>query len=212
MNIDLGRTQIYLDWFKQKLYYDWKANNSKDKNIRVVKRNQVYYCDLGLGIGSEETKNRPCVIIQNDTGNQHSPNTIVAPITNEKGEGKVSVLVTGDYEYIDLEGQKQKLSGYILLGNIVTVSKARLGSFVTTLVDELDEMNGKILTSLGLYKDFKLLQDKVKKDKIFIRKSIDVNYKLKNIVGELIRENKSEIINDLLAKNNFSKTDFTVEK
>ena len=103
LNIDLSKTQAYLEWFKQLLYYNWKANNSKNKNIRVVKRGQVYYCDLGLGIGSEETKNRPCVIIQNNTGNNFSPNTIVAPITNEKAEEKVSVAITGTYTYNDIE-------------------------------------------------------------------------------------------------------------
>lgn len=108
INIDLSKTQVYLQWFKQVLFYDWKANNSKNKNIRTVKRGQVYYCDLGVGIGSEETKNRPCVIIQNNTGNKFSPNTIVAPITNEQGEEKVSVPITGSYTYTDIEDGTQK--------------------------------------------------------------------------------------------------------
>lgn len=184
LNIDLSKTQAYLDWFKQLLYYDWKANNSKN---RIVKRGQVYYCDLGLGVGSEETKNRPCVIIQNNTGNNFSPNTIVAPITNEKAEEKVSVPITGIYPYNDIEdGTLKNLSGYILLGNIVTVSKARLGQYIGELSNEIKEMDQKILTSLGLYDNYKVLKEKSLKDKAFIKKLIDENYRLKKSLKEII--------------------------
>jgi len=185
MDIDLGKTRAYFDWFKQILFLDWKAQNAKSKNIRVVFRGQVYYCDLGLGIGSEETKNRPCVIIQNDTGNQYSPNTIVAPITNEPAEKAVSVTISGGYDYTDLEGKPQKLSGNILLGNIVTVSKARLGDKLVTLNQEISEINEKILTSVGIYSIYKDLDDKSKKDKLFIEKLKDENQKLKEEIKNL---------------------------
>lgn len=201
LNIDLSKTQAYLDWFKQVLYYNWKANNSKNKNIRVVKRGQVYYCDLGLGIGSEENKNRPCVIIQNNTGNNYSPNTIVAPITSEKPEEKVSVPISGTYTYTDIEdGTEKNLEGYILLGNIVTVSKARLGERIAILSDELKEMDEKILTSLGLYDEFKKLQDKISKDKLFIKKSIDENYRLKKAIKEIMENDDKEKNQDILKK------------
>jgi len=201
LNIDLSKTQAYLDWFKQLLYYNWKANNSKNKNIRIVKRGQVYYCDLGLGIGSEETKNRPCVIIQNNTGNNFSPNTIVAPITSEKAEEKVSVAITGTYTYNDIEdGIQKSLSGYILLANIVTVSKARLGQYIGELNCELKEMDDKILTSLGLYENFKILQEKVIKDKIFIKNSIDENYRLKKSLKEIIDSKDFEKTQEILEK------------
>lgn len=201
LNIDLSKTQAYLDWFKQLLYYNWKANNSKNKNIRVVKRGQVYYCDLGLGVGSEETKNRPCVIIQNNTGNNFSPNTIVAPITNEKAEEKVSVAITGTYTYNDIEdGIQKNLSGYILLANIVTVSKARLGQYIGELNCELKEMDEKILTSLGLYENFKILQEKVTKDKTFIKNSIDENYRLRKSLKEIIDSKDFEKAQEILKK------------
>ena len=201
LNIDLSKTQAYFDWFKQLLYYNWKANNSKNKNIRVVKRGQGYYCDLGLGVGSEETKNRPCVIIQNNTGNNFSPNTIVAPITNEKAEEKVSVAITGTYTYNDIEdGIQKNLSGYILLANIVTVSKARLGQYIGELNCELKEMDEKILTSLGLYEKFKILQEKVTKDKIFIKNSIDENYRLRKSLKEIIDSKDFEKTQEILKK------------
>lgn len=32
--------------------------------------------------GSEQGKTRPAVVVQNDTGNEHAPTTIVAPLTS----------------------------------------------------------------------------------------------------------------------------------
>ena len=48
-------------------------------------RGDMYYADLGHGIGSEQEGYRPVVIIQNDVGNKHSPTVIIASITSKKG-------------------------------------------------------------------------------------------------------------------------------
>ena len=44
-------------------------------------RGEIYYADLGTGIGSEQNGYRPVVVIQNDVGNKYSPTTIVAAIS-----------------------------------------------------------------------------------------------------------------------------------
>ena len=41
-------------------------------------RGDMYYADLGCGIGSEQEGYRPVVIIQNNVGNKHSPTVIIA--------------------------------------------------------------------------------------------------------------------------------------
>ena len=46
-------------------------------------RGELYYADLGTGVGSEQNGYRPVVIIQNDIGNRHSPTTIVAAISTQ---------------------------------------------------------------------------------------------------------------------------------
>ena len=79
VNIDLSKTQRYLDWLKTKLFLDSRANNAAR---RVVKRGDVYRCNLGVGIGSEENKERPCLVVQYDVANANSPNIIVAPVTH----------------------------------------------------------------------------------------------------------------------------------
>lgn len=46
------------------------------------KRGEIYLAALDPTIGHEIKKTRPVLIIQNDTSNEHSRTTIVAPITS----------------------------------------------------------------------------------------------------------------------------------
>ena len=43
---------------------------------RTYLRGDMYYADLGRGVGSEQEGYRPVLIIQNNTGNKYSPPTI----------------------------------------------------------------------------------------------------------------------------------------
>lgn len=56
-------------------------------------RGDMYYADLGHGIGSEQEGYRPVVIIQNNVGNKHSPTVIIASITSKK-DAKANYLPT----------------------------------------------------------------------------------------------------------------------
>jgi mRNA interferase MazF len=51
-------------------------------------RGDVVVVNLDPAVGSEPTKKRPCVVIQNDTGNKFSPVTIVAAITGDENVPK----------------------------------------------------------------------------------------------------------------------------
>lgn len=144
MNIDLSKTQHYLDWFKDKLYLNAIAPLAKK---RVVYRGQVYRCKLGVGVGSEECKERPCVILQYDSANSTSPNTIVAPITHTTSTLPIVIPIA---DKIDASGNVI-LDGNVLLGNIICVSKARLGDYVTDLTpDEMKAVDKAISLSLGI--------------------------------------------------------------
>lgn len=49
-----------------------------------VRRGDIVIVDLNPTRGSEQRgTNRPCVVIQNDVGNQYSPTTIVVPFTTQ---------------------------------------------------------------------------------------------------------------------------------
>ena len=48
-----------------------------------VKRGDIFYADLSPVVGSEQGGTRPVLIVQNDTGNRHSPTVIAAAITSQ---------------------------------------------------------------------------------------------------------------------------------
>ena len=52
-----------------------------------IRRGDVYYINIestGRTVGSEQSGSRPGIVIQNDTGNEYSPTTIVAFITTRQ--------------------------------------------------------------------------------------------------------------------------------
>ena len=54
-----------------------------------VKRGDIYYADLSPVVGSEQGGMRPVLIVQNDTGNRHSPTVIAAAITSQTGKARL---------------------------------------------------------------------------------------------------------------------------
>jgi len=143
-SISLSKTQQYLEWLKTKLFFDSNAESAKR---RVVKRGEVYKCYLGIGIGSEESKERPCVVLQRDRANLESPNTIVAPITHTSSTLPVVIPISPKHN----SSGDVVLDGNVLLGNIVCVSKARLGDYVAKLEpSEMKAVDEAIAISLDI--------------------------------------------------------------
>lgn len=193
MNIDLTKTNKLIDWLKNMLYINTKVNLA---GKRVVYRGQVYFCELGEGIGSEECKERPCIILQNNVGNGKSQNTIIAPITNGGLLPATAVAIPSNtYSYINKTGNTEYLSGNILLSNIVTVSKARLNNFICDLSKDkklMQEVDEKMITSIGLYGTLKKLNDTIISDKNSIKRLIEQRNKLteeKEKLEKLLEEN-----------------------
>lgn len=176
MNIDLTKTQQYLDWLKDKLYLNAIAPSAKN---RIIYRGQVYRCKFGIGIGSEESKERPCVILQYNSANRTSPNTLVAPITHTTSTLPIVVPIS---DKVDSTG-KIILDGNVLLGNITCVSKARLGDYITDLTpNEMKAVDKAISISLNINHYYQTLQN-------------DFNDKLQYI--EKLRESRSKLQSDL---------------
>ena len=151
MNIDLTKTQQYLERLKNKLYLNAIATSAKN---RIVYRGQVYRCNLC--IGSEECKERPCVVLQYNSANRTSPNTLVAPITHTTSTLPIVVPIA---EKKDSSG-KLILDGDVVLGNITCVSKARLSDYITDLsADEMKAVDKAISLSLGINHHYQTLQN-----------------------------------------------------
>lgn len=71
---------------------------------RKVYQKDVYTCELWGSIGSEEGKQRPCLVIQNDKGNKVSPTTIILPISKKKKKYPFQyTLYKEDYDFFDCE-------------------------------------------------------------------------------------------------------------
>ena len=168
MDIDYFETTQYLEWLKEKLWLNHVASKAK---TRVVKRGEVYECNFGVGIGSEERKKRPCVILQNDIANKSSSNVLVAPISHT---GKVSPVVIPITTRQDESGALL-LDGYVLVGNMTCVSKARLDKYISKLnKPEMDAVDQAIIVQAGLLHKFNGLNNVITdKDKYIKKLKID---------------------------------------
>ena len=153
MNIDLTKTQQHLEWLKEKLFLNAISHSAQNRKIF---RGQVYHCKLGIGIGSEECKERPCVVLQYNSANKTSPNTLVAPITHTSSRLPVVVPISSK---TDTNGNVI-LDGNVLLGNITCISKARLGDYITNLSsEEMKKIDSAISFSLGIYHHYQTLEN-----------------------------------------------------
>ncbi len=182
MDIDLTKTQKYLDWLKKKLFLDKTAPTAK---YRFVKKGQVYWCEFGIGIGSEMSKEspRPCVIIQKTSINKNSPNTIVVPITHDKDSLPCLVPIK---EYYDHFGNKI-LDGQVNVSNIVCVSKSRLTKQICQLDDvEVDEIDKRIMYQLDIYKSYYDANKQLSKirQKLQISETDDIFVKLQELLDK----------------------------
>ena len=97
------------------LYGEWSSMQN------TVKRGDIYYADLSPVVGSEQGGMRPVLIVQNDTGNRHSPTVIAAAITSQIGKARLPT-------HIELTARNYGLSrdSVILLEQVRTLDKSRL--------------------------------------------------------------------------------------
>jgi len=185
----------YMQWINETIRLDATANNAKNRKIY---RGQVYWCYFGINIGSEQSEKRPCVILQNDKGNLSSSNTIVAPITHSNSTLDIVIPIS---DKLDTLGNKI-LDGYVLLGNIATISKARLENYITELTAfEMKKVNEAIAKSIDIYFMFQKYENHIKNQQNHII-NLDQTVKGKD---EYIEKLESEIKNLKNEKNAIDK-------
>ena len=98
----------------------------------VIKRGDIFYADLRPVVGSEQGGVRPVLIIQNDTGNKHSPTVICAAITSRMNKAKLPT-------HVELDASRYQLvkDSVILLEQVRTIDKKRLKEKVCHLDGEI---------------------------------------------------------------------------
>ena len=111
-----------------------------------VKRGDIFYADLSPVVGSEQGGTRPVLIVQNDTGNRHSPTVIAAAITSQTGKARLPT-------HIYIAGGSVGLSrdSVILLAQIRPIDKRRLREHMGRLSQEqMQKVDNAIAVSFGL--------------------------------------------------------------
>ena len=111
-----------------------------------VKRGEIYYADLSPVVGSEQGGVRPVLIVQNDTGNRHSPTVIAAAITSQMGKAKLPT-------HIEVAAQCCGLpkDSVILLEQIRTLDKRRIGYYIGKLPEEkMQDVTRALCVSLAI--------------------------------------------------------------
>lgn len=109
-------------------------------------RGDLYYADLGRGIGSEQQGNRPVVIIQNNVGNKHSPTVIVAAISSKVG---AKAKLPTHYYMEAVSGLE--CPSLVLLEQIRTIDKRRLSNYIGRLDERrIRGINHALAISIGL--------------------------------------------------------------
>ena len=111
-----------------------------------VKRGDIFYADLSPVVGSEQGGTRPVLIVQNDTGNRHSPTVIAAAITSQTGKARLPT-------HINIAGGSVGLTkdSVILLEQIRTIDKKRLREHMGRLDEkQMMDVADAIAVSIGL--------------------------------------------------------------
>lgn len=101
----------------------------KNKDIT---QGEVYFCDMGDVIGSEQSGIRPSLIISVDILNRTSTNVVVLPITSKikKIQPFHKILLQEKYPFL-----KYKINT-VLCENIKSISKDRISQFLGSIDDD----------------------------------------------------------------------------
>ncbi|WP_227380636.1 type II toxin-antitoxin system PemK/MazF family toxin [Haladaptatus halobius] len=110
-----------------------------------VRRGDIVLVQLDPTKGSEIRKTRPAVVVQNDTGNQYSPTTIIAPMTTTISEYPFVVVLRASDEEVEKDSAVQ-------LDQIRTVDvEKRIERTLGQVSDEkMGEIDTALKVSLGL--------------------------------------------------------------
>jgi mRNA interferase MazF len=114
--------------------------------VSFPRRGEVYWLNFAPATGQEMTATHPCVIVQNDIGNEHSALTIVVAVTSNLRAAALPVGVL-------LRSGEGGLSrdSVAHCGHVYTVDKKRLGRRIGRLSSTcLADVDRALARSIGL--------------------------------------------------------------
>ena len=111
-----------------------------------VKKGEVYLIDLKDTYSNVQSGKRPCLVIQNDYGNEYSPTTIVVLITSKIKKTYMPVHVI-----IEKGSCSNKDREMILCECIITISKDQIINHLRTFdEDTMQKVDKALEVSLGI--------------------------------------------------------------
>lgn len=120
----------------------------------TVAQREIYYCDLGVNIGSEQGENRPVVILQNNNGNKSGNTTIIAPVTSHEKSVQYDNSINKYYvdtidkagnpyrKYLDYyeipvvieAGSNQQICGFVNIAHIREIDRKRISGRKSAII------------------------------------------------------------------------------
>ena len=123
----------FSEWTKEKVNLRYNGTLPKFP----IYNNFIYWCNLGINIGSEQNKLRPVLILKTS---KNSPICTILPLTTKRLEDDF-------WFHIDLE----KIDSTVLVEQLKVVSKIRItdpyrkkGKLVTILQNDWDKINSQL--------------------------------------------------------------------
>jgi len=112
-----------------------------------IRRGDIVVVRLSPTEGSEQRGTRPCLVVQNDVGNQNAPTTIVVPFTTSYEDELYPFEVLVEAEECALKEDSVALCSQIRTVSIEHRIEERIGSVSSERMDEIDQA---LEYSLGL--------------------------------------------------------------
>lgn len=119
----------------------------KGNSFVTPKRGDIWLVDLGINIGNEMDKERPCIVASYDEYNDKSGSATIIPITRAKYSHMTQFVITDDC----LDFVYDKLEGTVKAEQITTKSKIRFKAKIAELNQKgLKQLNMAIINHLNL--------------------------------------------------------------
>ena len=117
----------------------------------TINRGEIYLIDLYNQVGSEQTGVRPALVVQNNIGNQHSPTTIVCPLTTK------SKRMSATHVDLTPEDCGVLMDSTVLCEQVRVIDKSRIRKKLGEVrnMKKIEEINRKIMISFGLTEELK---------------------------------------------------------
>jgi len=111
-----------------------------------IRRGDIFYANLNPVAGSEQGDRRPVLIVQNNTGNDHSSTVIVVPFTRNLRKNPLPTHVVIPHS-CGLEGDSLALTEQIR-----TIDRRRLSDYIGRIEDGdlLREIDKALAIGIGL--------------------------------------------------------------